>query len=119
MTLKSLLGVASLFLALIFDGVVLAEVNAAIPSTGGHAGRRRVCGDFGRDGRRILRDQNRPGKGLHAPNTAGFQKVWRQSLETFITTYSYLLTRGTDTGTRIGSEDFVSGLAALSLRSER
>ena len=35
MTLKSLLGVASLFLALIFDGVVHAEVNAAIPSTGG------------------------------------------------------------------------------------
>ena len=57
--------------------------------------------------------------GLRAPNTAGFQKVWRQSLETFITTNSYLLTRGTDTGTRIGSEDFVSGLAALSLRSER
>jgi hypothetical protein len=35
MTLKSLLGVASLFLALIFDGVVHAEVNAAIPSAGG------------------------------------------------------------------------------------
>jgi hypothetical protein len=33
--LKSLLGVASLFLALNFNGVVHAEVNAAIPSTGG------------------------------------------------------------------------------------
>ena len=33
--LKSLLGVASLFLVLNFNGVVHAEVNAAIPSTGG------------------------------------------------------------------------------------
>ena len=33
--LKSLLGVASLFLALNFNGVVHAEVNVAIPSTGG------------------------------------------------------------------------------------
>jgi hypothetical protein len=57
--------------------------------------------------------------GLRAPNIADFQKVPRQSLETFVTTNSYLSTRNTDMGTRIGSEDFVYGLVGLSLKSER
>ena len=35
MVLKSLLGIAGLFLALNFDAVVHAEVNGAIPSIGG------------------------------------------------------------------------------------
>jgi hypothetical protein len=35
MVLKSLLGIASLFLALNFDAVVHAEANGAIPSIGG------------------------------------------------------------------------------------
>jgi len=57
--------------------------------------------------------------GLRAPNIADFQKVRRQGLENFVTTNSYLSTRSTHMGTRIGSEDFVGGLVGLSLRSER
>ena len=55
----------------------------------------------------------------HARNIADFQKVRRQSLETFVTTNSYLLTRSTHMGTRIGFKDFAGGLVGLNLRSER
>ena len=57
--------------------------------------------------------------GIACSNIADFQKVRRQSLETFVTKNSNLSTRSTDMGTRIGSEDFVGGLVGLSPRSER
>ena len=102
MVLKSLLGIASLFLAFNFDAVVHAEVNGAIPSIGGRyfhgrveipvpafaqddprwsdvrlgpstdtLGDEGVCGDFSRDGRRILRDQNRPAAAQCFPDQNG------------------------------------------------
>ena len=56
---------------------------------------------------------------LVARNIAGFQNERRQSSETFVTTNSCRSIQSMDMGTSNGSAGFASGLASLSLRSER